>query len=102
MKKENVIETLGSIGIFVIIIVWFLVVHKLYAHMDTVLEQGNKNMSDIYAMSIQYDEKIADLKATINKQQSTINQLSERITELENSNKTKYVHTNSDVMEENN
>lgn len=83
MKKENIIETLLSIGILVIICMWFLIVHKLFSNMDTVREQCSKNMNSIYSITITYDTKLADLKSSINNQQSQIERLEERISKLE-------------------
>lgn len=83
MKKENIIETLLSIGILVIMIMWFLVVCKLFSSMDTLRKQCEKNMNDILTITITYDTKIIKLKSTINKQETTIQQLEDRISVLE-------------------
>ena len=83
MKKENIIETLLSIGILVIMVMWFLVVCKLFSSMDTLRKQCEKNMNDILTITITYDTKIIKLKSTINKQETTIQQLEDRISVLE-------------------
>ena len=83
MKKENIIETLLSIGILVIMIMWFLVVCKLFSSMDTLRKQCEKNMNYILTITITYDTKIIKLKSTINKQETTIQQLEDRISVLE-------------------
>lgn len=83
MKKENIIETLLSIGILVIMVMWFLVVCKLFSSMDTLRKQCEKNMNDILTITVTYDTKIIKLKSTINKQETTIQQLEDRISVLE-------------------
>lgn len=83
MKKENIIETLLSIGILVIMVMWFLVVCKLFSSMDTLRKQCEKNMNDILTITVTYDTKIIKLKSTINKQEITIQQLEDRISVLE-------------------
>ena len=83
MKKENIMETLLSIGMFVIILVWFLIVYKLFSSMDTIREQCSTNMNNITNISVTYDAKVAELKTIINKQQATIDHLQERIESLE-------------------
>ena len=87
MNKDNIMETLLSIGMFVIILVWFLVVHKLFVSIDIIRDQCGKNMNDITEILVMYDTKIKELKTTINKQQSTIEQLEERIETLEVDNR---------------
>lgn len=86
MNKENIMENLLSIGMLVIILTWFLIVHKLFTNMDTLREQCGKNMNDLSTITVTYDTKITDLKSTINKQQNIINQLEERMDTLETEN----------------